>query len=765
MNIATGNGLPIEGSFLQFASVSISAPSARSDRVGVRSATRAVIVLAARMLTALALMLPAAAFSSPRVMEEVARVAVPDPSYGGGSRVAVQGDDLIVTSSKQEEVALGSFDLVQAAFLFKRQADGTWAFVMQLGSERRDSVDETDWSDIAAAIDGDVLAVQPRELRIFERTPIGWVSAPTDRPLIFDGTDIEASNGTIFVSGNGCSWGGGSSSHCSDDSASGDVDISSDALIVANEHVGFHDHPEGPGARIFERSDNAWVETARLENFGTDRDVVRPVAIDASTAYVGGSAVTGLRVYDRNAAGEWLRTTTIAPPDAFMIGDEKRVEAEGYVAVAYPDDPYRQGSVAVFQRQSSGTYEHIARLVRSDAIPGSPRINDVEIDVGPERTTIVAGAGGAAYVYELEDATQPALVQDDFEDGNANGWTPSNINNWTVGTSGRSRVYRQTSFASESRSVLTSAVWTDQSAEADVTPTAIQGTNRFVGLAVRMSDALNYYYVSLRSSNTLQLRKRVNGTFVTLASAPFQFQLNRRYRLRAEAIGSRIRAFVNGVLVFETIDQSHTQGSAGLLTWGARAAFDNVVVTPNPLLPLFADAFSNTDTSRWTKEFGTWVDPPPPVAEGEPDPNVQLRQFAQTSTTGKGRAIAGIATDDMVVQARARATSALTAGGWFGVMARHIDDRNFYYLRVGDGRVSIRKFVNGSFLELAGVPFTVNSNVTYTLRLEVVGTSLRGYVNNQFFVEASDAAHAAGRYGLATNLTAVRFDDVRVQQP
>jgi len=86
-------------------------------------------------------------------------------------------------------------------------------------------------------------------------------------------------------------------------------------------------------------------------------------------------------------------------------------------------------------------------------------------------------------------------------------------------------------------------------------------------------------------------------------------------------------------------------------------------------------------------------------------------------------------------------------------------------LRVGDGRVSIRKFVNGSFLELAGVPFTVNSNVTYTLRLEVVGTSLRGYVNNQFFVEASDAAHAAGRYGLATNLTAVRFDDVRVQQP
>jgi hypothetical protein len=38
-------------------------------------------------------------------------------------------------------------------------------------------------------------------------------------------------------------------------------------------------------------------------------------------------------------------------------------------------------------------------------------------------------------------------------------------------------------------------------------------------------------------------------------------------------------------------------------------------------------------------------------------------------------------------------------------------------------------------------------------------------VNNQFYAEATDATHTQGRYGLATNNTAVRFDDVRVQQP
>jgi hypothetical protein len=767
--ITAGNELPLEGPLSQVASA-VSNTSPRIHRIGVRSTDRAAIALAG-LASALMLTLPAAALSAPRVLEEVARVPLPDVSYNHGSRVAVYGDDLIVTGRKVRPRPDDPFrlELVQAAFLFKRQANGSWTFVTQLGPERRDDVDNTDWSDIAAAIDGDVLAIQPRELRVYERTPMGWVSAPTDGPLIYDGTDVEVSNGTIFVSGNGCGWGGGvvirnsagvwtqselvlggSASTCSDDSASGDIDISGDALIVANEHVRLADNPEGPAAVIFERSGNAWIEAARLANFGgTESDRVGPVAIDATTAYVGGSTVTGLRVFDRNAAGEWQHTTTMAPSDAFAIGDDGRVEAEGYAVVAYSSDPYRRGSVGVFQRQSSGEFEEIARLVRSDAVANSPTIHDVDIDVNAQRTRIVLGAAGAAYVYELGDTTQPEVVQDNFQDGNANGWSPSNISSWTVRTSGRSRVYRQTSFASESRSVLTSLVWTNQAAEVDVIPTAIQGTDRFAGLAVRMGDAQNYYYAALRSSNTLQLRKKVNGTFVTLASAPFQFQLNRRYRLRVEAIGTLIRAHVNGALVLEAIDRSHAQGSPGLLTWGARGDFDNVVVTPNPLRSLFADDFT-TDTSRWTTEFGTWVD---------------AADFAQTSTVGKGRAIAGISTNDMIVQARARATSALVSGGWFGVMARHIDDRNFYYLRLGDGRVSIRRYLNGAFVELAGVPFTVSSNVTYTLRLEVVGTTLRGYVNNQFYVEANDASHAAGRYGLASNLTAVRFDDVRVQQP
>jgi hypothetical protein len=728
--------------------------------MGLRHTARARLGLAA-LMPALALLASAAALSAPRVLEEVARVALPDPAYTPG-RVAVQGNDLVITGSREERDPETGVILVQTAFLFERQANGSWAFVMQLGPERRDPLEVTDWSEVAAAIDGDVLAIQPRELLIFERTPAGWVNVEHDARG-YDSSDIEVSNGTIVVGDSGCTWdgdiirknsagrwtqvatasGGAQTVACDDEQRGGDVDVSGDALIVANEVLDRFQFAS-PEARIYERAGDAWPETARLGNFGdAARDVVRPVAIDGSSAYVGSSAVIGLRVYDRNAAGEWLHTTNLAPVDAFTAGEEVRVEAEGYVVVA------NGGWTNVFQRQSSGRFEEIARLVKSDRALGNPAFNtDVDIDVGPERTTVAVGTWRGAYIYELDDTTQPGVVQDNFQDGNANGWTPSNINAWTVVTSGRSRVYRQTSFNNESISALTGAVWTNQAIEADVIPTAIQGTDRFVGVAVRRSNAANYYYVSLRSSNALQLRKKVNGTFVTLASAPFQFQLGRRYRLRVEAIGRSIRAFVNGALVLEALDESHTQGRAALLTWGARADFDNVAVTPNPLTTLF-DVIVNEN--HWTREFGVW--------------NAIDDAFVQTSTSGKGRAITGISTDDMIVQARARATSALVSGGWFGVMARHVDDRNFYYLRLGDGRVSIRRFLNGSFVELAGVPFTVSSNVTYTLRLEAVGTTLRGYVNNQFYVEANDASHRVGRYGLATNLTAVRFSDMRVQQP
>jgi hypothetical protein len=794
MIFASESKQPIANSFLQSASTTIPAAAGADSGTGVRSATRAALALAV-------VMLPAAAFSSPRVLEEVARVTVPDATFASAhrvvpTRVAVQGDDLIITGAKEEVDAEGSFDLVQAACLFRRQANGSWSFVTQLGPERRDNVEETDASWMAAAIDGDVLAVQPRELRVYERTPTGWVSAPTDGLNFFDSTDLEISNGTIVVGHDGCNWNGeivrknssgvwtlsatavgGFTLDCDDDNFGGDVDISGDTLIVANEELDatFFSSPE---ARIYERAGNTWPEVARLGNFGTaTSDLVRPVAIDGSTAYVGGTAVQGLRVYDRNAVGEWPHTTTISPADAFMISEDvmdrlvrPSVEAEGYVVVVYPNDPYRQGSVAVFQRQTSGKFEQIARLVRSDAIPGSPRITDVEIDVGPARTTIVLGSAGTAYVYELEDTTQPPLVQDDFEDGDDAGWRIASSTWRTIRARG-SFVYEQTRTSGDARTVLQNLDQQDVAIQAVVRALSFNGSGRFVALMARYVDDANHYYAALKNTNRLELRKRVNGVDSLIVAKAFTVVANRDYRLRLEAIAGSLRVYVDGKLQLARRDADLTRGGAGLRANFARAQFDNVVVTPNPAITLAADNFQDGNLAGWTlMPPANWSN----VVSGG------TRVLRQSATGGAVRAIAGSPDapvgeelPSQIVEARARPLSFTATGeAWFGLIARYKDNSNYLHVVVTrTGTVSVRKLVNGAVQVLASTSnVSINTGVWYRLRLEAVGDRVRLYFNNRLLLQGVDLTPVVqgdlrAQFGVMTSRASAEFDDIQVVQP
>ncbi len=55
------------------------------------------------------------------------------------------------------------------------------------------------------------------------------------------------------------------------------------------------------------------------------------------------------------------------------------------------------------------------------------------------------------------------------------------------------------------------------------------------------------------------------------------------------------------------------------------------------------------------------------------------------------------------------------------------------------GSLDIKKLVNGAIQTLVSVPFTVQANVSYRVRLEVIGTRLRVYVNGTLRAEATDA--------------------------
>lgn len=177
-------------------------------------------------------------------------------------------------------------------------------------------------------------------------------------------------------------------------------------------------------------------------------------------------------------------------------------------------------------------------------------------------------------------AAAATVFSDDFNDGNASGWTTSG-GSWSVVDDG-TPVFQQGGASSDARARAGSTGWTDYTVTARVKPTAVNGSNRFVAVLARVQSATSYYYLALRSNNTVELKKLVNGTSTTLASAGATFSLNTWYTLSLEVSGGTLRGSVNGAAPLTATDTQFASGQAGLATFNASARFDDVAVADGP---------------------------------------------------------------------------------------------------------------------------------------------------------------------------------------
>ena len=59
----------------------------------------------------------------------------------------------------------------------------------------------------------------------------------------------------------------------------------------------------------------------------------------------------------------------------------------------------------------------------------------------------------------------------------------------------------------------------------------------------------------------------------------------------------------------------------------------------------------------------------------------------------------------------------------------------------------------------------VTPGTWYRLRLDAVGSRVRGYVNGRLLIEATDPQPTSGRQGLMTYRAAADFDDYRAIRP
>ncbi|MEV6495038.1 family 16 glycoside hydrolase, partial [Actinoplanes sp. NPDC051633] len=165
-----------------------------------------------------------------------------------------------------------------------------------------------------------------------------------------------------------------------------------------------------------------------------------------------------------------------------------------------------------------------------------------------KRPLIGAGAGALAAVLVLGlagAARAESLFADDFNDGNAGGWSKSG-GDWSVVGDG-TPAFQQGNTGSElARQFAGKTSWTDYSVQARVKPLSFNGSNRLVAIAARSSSATKMYRLALTNANRAELQVVNGGSVTVLGSAALTVATGTWYTLRIEASGSSIRGLVNG---------------------------------------------------------------------------------------------------------------------------------------------------------------------------------------------------------------------------
>ncbi|MDI1461358.1 DUF1080 domain-containing protein, partial [Catellatospora sp. KI3] len=175
-------------------------------------------------------------------------------------------------------------------------------------------------------------------------------------------------------------------------------------------------------------------------------------------------------------------------------------------------------------------------------------------------------------------ALAATLFSDDFNDGDASGWSKSG-GDWTVVTDGTS-AFQQSKLDSElARQFAGSSSWTNYTVSARVKPTGFNGSGRYAALGARSTGSSTRYQLALLNSGRAELQV-VNGSTVTVVGgANLAVSTGTWYTLELSVSGSTLTGRVNGQQVASGSSSAFGSGRIVLVTSYASARFDDVVVS------------------------------------------------------------------------------------------------------------------------------------------------------------------------------------------
>jgi len=287
-----------------------------------------------------------------------------------------------------------------------------------------------------------------------------------------------------------------------------------------------------------------------------------------------------------------------------------------------------------------------------------------------------------------------------------------------------------------------------------------------VGIYFYYRDADNYYLFRWNAESQpdgkkgrRQLIRRWHGKDTVVAEAPGGYQPRVWYLLEAEAVGPRIRTFIDGHPIFSLADENLCFGQVGLHSANAMpvvARFDDILVQT---VRSFEEDFTSVAAGRWQPLGGTWE-----------QREESGRHYCRVAADGPAKAVAGSGRwRDYTAAATVRLPKALVPLSEVGVVGHYLDEANYalFAWRPATGAGRLEAFVDGQRVaaEKAALP-SAPAATAHLLELDWKGTILTARLDGQVVASAWVPTLPRGKAGLyAAEVDNLTIENVKVDFP
>ncbi|MBC7766031.1 MAG: DUF1080 domain-containing protein [Hyphomonadaceae bacterium] len=181
--------------------------------------------------------------------------------------------------------------------------------------------------------------------------------------------------------------------------------------------------------------------------------------------------------------------------------------------------------------------------------------------------------GGSPIINGIEIIPQEVILfSDDFNDGDATGWTTDG-GTWSV-VNGE---YKQTNATATANTFAGNTTWTDYSFESKIKNGS--GGVAFGVFFRATNTANNYNVIYNRERKDWKLYKKVADVNTQIGSTYLQTWTNDTYKtVKVRCVGSNIVVSVDGVDIITATDSTYSSGKVGFRTYANSGTFDDVVV-------------------------------------------------------------------------------------------------------------------------------------------------------------------------------------------